>query len=442
MRKSVLIVFFLAFWLGVFCQVSSQEALNFASQKGFLIGSETAEILPNAQITHSKEPYWVVAVMYGESLNVLIPIKAKDKAEVPADEASRRALIKTGFVLRSYASFKDSLVKQDKWLFTSANVSFLNQLAVDLGNEHFDLETVKSELNKHPDLQGSLAIQDDIIDVQNNLDKLKVGIQAAGKAIDSAREWEAPYLNKPDTNSIDNLEKNFDSATQKIALLQAQKNDYLTALEKVRQEIAQTDLPIDTKKSLQNLLDYPASLQRIAGIITYGTSFEESLQGIFDNVRVKREDLLKSLASRIERNNAYQILFGESQLLIERTNGRYSTLQEAADSILDPEVELLWKEENELQLLRESWKSAQSYYNSQQYSLAIQAGGKAMNSAVRVFKGGFKSQNPPPGPDTNLLITGIIVLVVIIIIIYALRNRGKLMSLVSPQEVENDEYKY
>ena len=431
MNKSIFIAVFLLVFGVVFSAVSSQQAVNFVSGS-LVFEGETTEILPNVQIEHARQKYWVVSVVAGESLNALVPVGAKEPAEIARTPAEKRELIRTAFVLRIYSQLKDSLVKQDQWVFSTVNSRFLEQAAGDAGEERFDLATVRSEVNKYPEIQGGIDL------VQEYLDDLKIGIEAAAKKTGGVVELETAYLGKPDTNSLNNLKQEFDEATKSFEETEALLNKYLAELDKVKQAVAQTDLSIDTKRSLQNLLAAPTRLQRLPVFIASSALFGEKLQEIFDNALGRRDTLLANLETRIEKSKAFQALFGSNQELIEKTNGNYSTLKEAVDSIFSPELEQQWKEQNELAKLKEDWKKAQAYYSSVDYSRALQFAKGSSNSAIRIYREGFKEPEQQ-GINTALLFNGIIILVVLLIILYAAKNRKKLFALVS-EPFEGKEY--
>lgn len=427
MIKIIFIPFFLAFFASLsYAEVSGQEAIDFVSLKNnFLFDGETPEILPNAQIEYARQKYWVVSIVSGNSLNALIPVTAGTTAEIARTASEKRELTRAAFVLRSYTLLKDSLAKQDQWVFSTVNSRFLQQLAGELNDERFDLATARSELKQYPEIQGGMDL------VQEKLDSLKTSIEVASKKTSVIVELESTYFNQPDINSLGNLKQEFDDATKSFGNMRGLLNGYLSELDKVKQAVAQTTLSIDTKRSLANLLAAPLRLQRLPSMIASAALFEEKLQEIFDSALARMYTLLANLDTRIERNTAFQLLFGSNQELIGKTKGEYSTLKGIVEGIFSPQLESLWKEQSELAKLREDWKKAQAYYNSGDYSLAAQFAKSSANSAIRVYRAGFREQQPEQGSNTALLINGIIFLVLLLIILYAFRNRKKLLSLVS-----------
>ncbi len=424
MRKIIILAFF-AFLLPVAsAAVSSQEAVNLVSST-LLFENESTEILPSVLIGYLNQKYWVVSVVSGESLNSLVPVSSKDPADVAKTPSERRELVRTAFIIRNYSQLKESLAKQGKWVFSSTDSRFLQQLAADLGDERFDLETARTELSQYPDIQGSIDL------LQEGLSRLKQQAELLSKETDGLIEFESAFMRTPDTNSVNSFKAEFDAITGAHEETERLMNAYVSGLDKVKQEVAQTKLDIDTKRSLSNLLSSPQRLQGFSSMISNAALFEEKLQEIFDNALARRDTLTANLGTRIEKNKAFQALYGTSQGLIEKTNGDYSTLEEAVNSIFAGEFEPLWKEQNELAKLKEGWKKAQAYYNAGNYGLAVQLSASAKNSAIKIYRAGFKEPEKQTGINTGLLINGIIVLVVLLILLFALRNRKKLYSLVS-----------
>jgi hypothetical protein len=241
---------------------------------------------------------------------------------------------------------------------------------------------------------------------------------------------------------VDRIKKDFDEAIEGIKEAETLYSSYLSELDKVRQSIAQTELSIETKRSIGNLLGTPKELQGLKSMTAAATFFQDELQKLFDNALATRDTLLANLETRIEKSIAFQELFGSNSELIEKTNGDFSTLKGIADYILSPELGekgLVWKEESELVKLKENWKKAQAYYNAGNYSLAEQFARQATASALKIFKQGFQEIEQEGGANISLLINWAIVLVVLLIILLAARNRKKLLALVS-EPLEGREY--
>jgi hypothetical protein len=274
--------------------------------------------------------------------------------------------------------------------------------------------------------------------VKSDLDALRISVEDANEKIDEAIEEEQAYLSKPDTNGLDDWKMVMDDATQTIALTQDFLNNYFSELDKVKQAVAASDKDIDEKRSLQNLLDAPRQTQSISTFTGSANLMETEIQKIFDNAIIQREDLISNLNTRVARNDAYSQLFGANQLLIEKSNGDYSSLDQAVNSILSDELEFFWKEENEVTKLKENWRKAEAYYNQGNYALAEQFGKRTHTSAIRIYISGFKEQEEDTGPNYALLVNGIILVFIVLIVLYAIRNRKKLLALTSQED--SDEY--
>jgi hypothetical protein len=436
MNRRILIALFLAVLVvNTGAPISSQKAVNFVSlENDFLFEGENTEIFPNVQIRRGSESYWVVSILSGDTISTLIPLKGDSIPQIPVLESENRVLIKTGYVLRSYQLLKENLVQQNQWIFTTSTENDLRGLVDQLRDERFDLQTSRVQLVDYPEIQGGIDL------VLEDVDELRLALEATAVSIDGMREIESAYFRKPDTNSLSDLQDSFEQTVGDTAISRQLFTNYLSELDLVQQAVAQTDLTIDTKTSLQNLLapdNQPVRLQTITTTARNGEFFIEELQKIFDTATAQRENLLANLKTRVEKNNAFSVLFGTDAELIERTNGAYTNVEEAVEDIFSEDKQPFWKEQNEVIELRENWKKAESFYRNGDYTLAEQHGDRSQRSIIRIFKTGFAEIEQETGPNTTLLVNGIIILVILLIVVYVARNRGKLLGIVSQND---DEY--
>jgi len=414
--------------------ISSQEAIDFATkQNNFLYSGETAEIFPNSQIRNKGTRYWVITVLSSGSLAGFIPVNSSNSPGLPDSSIARRELIKTAYALRYEKQLNDSSSKQGTWIFDAKNVKFFSDLAQDLKNEKVDLTTVKTGLDGFPSLQN------DADALSSGLDSLHPIASQISDSLREATSFETSFLAGPDTNKLRLFEQKFQDGFDLINELEAERQAYLADKESLRQSIALTDLPIETKKSLYSLANVPNSLQQFGSKVSLAIDLEESLSEVFDNSQSNLDTLTTGLATREKRNSAFQALYGRDEDVLEAT--QQPSLSRLFNVLQAEENIFLWENQDSLAEAGENWEKAEAFYESGSFKQAENFAARAKGPALRVYADGPKEQQTVFDPST--FYTGIILLIIVLIILYAIRNRGKLKALVSreDQEVELNDWK-
>ncbi|MDD5148794.1 MAG: hypothetical protein PHH08_05005 [Candidatus ainarchaeum sp.] len=405
-----------------FAAISSQEALDFASKtNNFLLQGESAEISPNVKISSQSKAYWAVAITGGDSLTGLVPVSA-DSAAIPDSKTLRKDLIKTGYFLYNFDNLKKNAVQQDQWIFNSLNSKRMNDLALRLQSEaSLDLSTVEAELKDSP------ALLTLITKIKSGLGEMNKGAAQLSRDISDAGAYENSFYNNPDTAALDTLKAKFDNVFSEIEELDAKKTVYVLDSDKLKQGIAQTSLPIETKKSLGSLASPPAELAYLSAISTASTNLNESISNAFDDSIAHSQTLADNLETRIKRNSSYQVMYGQDNAIIDKTG--YQSLSDLIIYILAEENADEWQNSEQVSLLRENWQKATAYFKNGNFETASSFAEKAKKNALAIYTDGFAEQKP--AINTDLLITAAVLIIAVLIIIVILRNRGKLASLVS-----------
>jgi len=423
--------------------ISAQEAIDFATkQNNFVYSGENPEDFKAIRITDSGKGYWVIIIPSGNSIKGIIPVLDSQSPILPNSLIARGNLIETAYFLWNYASLKTDVAEQAKqvglnlWLFDAASVSDFLQLSADLKNEKTDLTTVKSELKDFPELQQ------DVDSLILMLDEMRALADALSDSLLETASLQTRFENEPDTNSLEEFEKIVDGGFNMVDELETllihdpdeKQQSYFEKLEELRQDIAKTDLQLETKQGLNALANVPNSVQKFNSKTNFFVSLEDRLDQIFINTHSSKIDALSAdLATREKRNTAYLVLYARDEEIYEKTG--QPSLNALFSVLLSNDYYYDWSDQAELAEAKADWEKAVSYYETGAFQPAGQYAAKAKTSGIKVYEAGLKEDES--GINNELIINGIIVLVVAFIAIYAIKNRGKILGAISQKEEEN-----
>ena len=309
----------------------------------------------------------------------------------------------------------------------------MNDLALKLQSEaSLDLTTIEAEIKTSPDLTATVA------KMKAELNTMSQKASALSKGILDASAFENSFYNNPDTSTLQTLKTKLDNVFASAKELDSERTAYLTDVQKLQQGIGKTALAIETKKSLGSLANAPQELAYLSAISNSSISLEENISRSFEDATARSQTLTDNLDTRIKRNNSYQVLYGQDNKIIEKT--QYQSLSTLAEFILAEENSDLWKNQEEVSTLRENWQKATAYFKNGNFETAMTFAEKAKKSALVVFEAGYAEETPII--NTDLLVTAAVIIIAFLIIIVILRNRGKFASLVSGNtEDEKFEFK-
>jgi len=424
--------FLIALALLVLCSqafaISAQDAINFATkQNNFLYGGESVEIFPNVRIENKNRDYWVITVLNGNTLTGFIPVYDKTPS-LPDSEIARRELIKTAYVLRNEKQLAESSARQGLWLFDASNVKFFSDLSQDLKNERVDLTTIKTSLGGFSSLQG------EVDDLTEQLDEMWPLAGEISQLLLETSSFESDFAANPDTNELKGLERKFTDSFELMDGLEAERSKYLADLDSLRQAIALTNLPLETKQGLNSLANVPTSLQQFGSKMTLAVDLEEKLEAIFNGAAANVDSLVLDLSTRERRNNAMQALFGTDAEILEKTG--QASLEQLITLLLNEDYFFMWNNQEDLANAKGDWDKAKGFYEAGSFEQAEKNAESSKKYALEVYSAGTKEPEQPF--DTDLLFTGVVLLIIAVIIIYALKNRDKISGLVSGEKGEDE----
>jgi len=427
MPKRFLVVLAFLLFFGQAFAFSAQDAINFATkQNNFLYPGESAEVFPNVRLGHEGDDYWVVTFLSGGSLAGFAPVLDSSSPKLPEGKIARRELIKAAYVLRYVQKLDSSSRQQQIWLFDAANAKYFNDLSMDLKNERVDLTTVKASLDGYPGLQAQVDF------LNSQLGEMYPLAADVSDALQASSAFNAGFAAEPDTNGLNRFRESFQDVFGLVAGLDSLRSVYLQELDTLRQAIAVTDLPFETKQGLNGLANIPNSFQQFSSKSDNAVYLEEKLDEVFESAFAKVDGLSSDLETREKRNEAFQALFGRDDEILEETGE--GSLGSLFGVLLDDYYIYLWNEQEELSNAQENWEKAKAFYESGSFEQAEDYAIRAKGPALRVFAAGLSDEGPVFDP--SILFGGAILLIVLLIILYLLRNRDKVAGLVSSSEEE------
>jgi hypothetical protein len=435
MAKKLLICLVLLFFSSQCFAVGSSEAINFVENTNHLLsGDESAVIFPVVRVSHSRQDYWVVSIISNDSVTGFAPVLDKREMEIAKGKLARSRLIKTMHYLRLYSSLKDDFSKQGTWVFNNLDVEFFNSLSSELKNERVDLTTIDSELDGYASLQLMSE------DLKGQLTVMSLLVVDIADEMNEFKATEAKFFSDPDTNSLNNFVDALDTVFASLKSFDAKRADYLGDLDKLKQGVAQTDLSVESKRSLNTLANVPQKMMEVSSRLNNAVNLQEKTDEALTNVLNQNSELVQDLDLRENRSSAWLKIYGFDEEILEETSKKnlnnVDSLSTLIEIVLNEQYLYQWKEQKEVLLLQESWSKARAYYENGSFDSAESFANESKKHAVKIFKADLAEQEPVV--NTDLLVTGAVLLIIAIIIIYILKNRDKLSSLVSAPEQEEE----
>jgi hypothetical protein len=432
MSRLPLLLLALLVLLGGCFAVSGAEAVNFVEKTNhFLFEGEYAEIYPVVRISHNGQKYWVVSVLSGGSITGFIPVEDSKEMRLPEGKLARKRLVKTAHYLRLYDKLKGDFSRQGAWVLKNTDIDFFNALANELKSERVDLTTIGSELGGYSSLQIMVA------GLREQLDSLRSLAEETAAKMGEFKGLESDFFSKPDTNSLDDFVGALDAVFRSVESFDSARAAYLADLDELKQGIAQTELGVESKRSLNALASVPLKMIEASSRITNALNLQEKTDEAYSTAMNQSDDFVQNLAVREKRSTAWLAIYGFDNDIIEAVKLQgVNSLQSLVELILDESYLYQWREQNTVSMLQESWSKTTAYFDNGSFDSAKQFAEKSKKQALKIFKGGFAEPEKPI--NTDLLISGVVLLIVVLFILYAVRNREKLSSLIIQPESEEE----
>lgn len=389
------------------------------------------------EITLDDESYYVVKVLVAEEFVGFIALQ-KEKEEVIEGEVTVKQLFKTTDFIIQYSEFKKE-VKENPyadWFITKGKIA--KNLADSLKNEENDLVIVDNQLN---DPTASEMISE----LKTLLATLATKTLLLAESMNNANNLEISFLSKPyvdgELELNLSLQEVFSSATE----LDADFIEYQSKTDSLKKYIGQLDLPIESKKSLNNVLDLPENFGLISSWAYNASDFENSIDAVYNKASSNAIDLTNAFKIRLEMAETYSVLYGENSQIKKEFGSKYESIEKAVSFILSPENFYKWQRQDLVSKMQKDWQDAEKFFKKNQFDKAKNSANKAKSNALSLHKAGFIAEEPTEQPLINyeLLFTGVLAIIILLIVLILIRRRKKLAEFLKKEEEEGvDVYKW
>lgn len=412
-------------------EISAKDAENYVSGEYFLDEGEAVAVYPQVQIQSSSEKYWVVSITSGNALVDFVPLTSTTPTTVVELEITQRNLFKTAYFLREFTKIENTYsLDSDAWIFTSFNAKFMQDLSNDLSTEKVDLSSVKTELSSKPSLESSVDL------LSSKLSSMGAAATSISSKISDAIDKKNSFLAEPDVNVLNDLRADMDEIFSDLKSFDEGRQQYMADLSELQLEISKlTALPLQTRKALTTISAPPIRLARISTLATNSAELQQQITDIYNDAVSKADVFAGNLETRMKKNNVYKKIYAVDKDLSTKTD--FTTLYQAAETILSENNRSLWADEEAVVKLETGWNTLKAYLRDKQYDLADSSVKTVRDYVISIYTGGYKQDDDKT--DTTWLFYAIAGLIGLVIVIYIIRNRGKFLSLMRVGEGEDGE---
>ena len=437
-----------SFWISVFAffmllsgavvtAISANDAVGYVVRDGhYLLTGETHQV-PISPTTYDSKKYWVIPVVSGEDIITYFPVK-NEKAELQTHRPTNRELFKTADILREFNVEKEKISKSQTtdWFFTNFYVLVFNELSTDFSNEIFELNIIDTTLNDKEVSAQISKIKPLATAISQKSNDISQKINAAAMA-------ESDFFSAPTPEKADSLQNSFNDVFDSILELNSLALDYRDRVTPLKQAISVLDADAAAKEHTIKLSSPPTSFNNIGKYATSSIELSQGIKAIYSNVSSRSDALLNEFESRIKRNDAFDVLYGENEKLKSATNSEIVQIQKGVETILSEDNRPYWKNQELIKTLDSKWSQAQRAFNSRDYDSSILLAGKVIDDIVAIYNQGFTETQPKPIISQDLLFQLIVGLVVLLALLFIYSRRDKIINFgkETEQEVEINAWK-
>lgn len=433
MRKQFLLALLVTFSAAFVHAVSGVDAVDFIVSSNYFLYDGETYTPPNVAIKHGDKSYWVVPVTSGNDVITYFAVDSETGA-LSESRAVNRSLFEVADSLRELQLLKSSLSPSSgiDWLFTQKYQTIFNEMALNLNDSVFQLNTVEATLMAN-------NITADVSEQRNKLLSMSLVAGELSSKISEASVAENSFFTAPSTETFSKAKESYSTVFSMIEQLNAMSLSYQSSLSKLNALIAVSALDIQTKAQLQAILRLPPSLAALRNYNLDSTQLAQALDTRFSSTTLRLDSLLEQLDNRIAKDRAHKLLYAENEKLKKETG--FESLQKAKATILAPENKSLWENQAKVVELERGFSSAESYYSKKMFAEAEKAALKAIDDAAAVYKKGRKGQRQPgQGVSQDLLFKVAAILLGVLVLLYVFNNRGKLGGMMSGKKEELELY--
>ena len=429
MQKEAVLAFVFLIILASFSYGYSASEIEKYVFDNFYFLKQNEKLSAEFLIQHAKQKYWILSIKSNDEIVTFLAFPDVKNPKPEKDKETNRKLFYLAFLLLKFQQLENEFLQQRNWFFTLNNANAFKNLAQLLQNEKVSLQIVENEIST-----------ENIAKLSNELTLLAAKANQIATATENAIKAKNEIFNNPSTDRIGEFESYFymqdkDNLYALLQNFQQLATDYVTlSVALAKKDIANSDLQPATKEQLMHILDAPFSLATINQYVNSLLANKQSLDKLFSLLHSAKnpvDSFVEEFKSRRERHYAYIALYAEKQELKKITNGRISTLPQAAAEILDYKVRPLWKDQQAVISFESKYKQAESAFEREDYKVAESLAKEALKKAVSVYKHGFKKE------ERGFFSVELIVALAIILLLILFRK--KIISLFKKEEEEGYE---
>ncbi|MCR4368946.1 MAG: hypothetical protein NUV67_03505, partial [archaeon] len=317
------------------------------------------------------------------------------------------------------------------WVFTQKYQSIFSEISIQLNDEVFQLNTVEATLEDE-------GLESNLSSLKNELRAMSLLASELPGKISAAASAENEFVTNPSPDTFANMQGEFSGVYDSVDELNSGRLAYQSGVDKLKQEISLAPIDAQTKSQLFAILQVPTGLASVGNYNLDAAQIKSSFESALSASSLKMDALLDELENRVEKNEAYNLIWGDNEDIKKGTE--YISLFEAQSSILSEDNKARWKDQKKVKELEQNYARATRFYNSRNFGESLEYANESINNAVNIYKAGFMEQiyAPAISQDSLFLLAG--ALLAILIILYVVNNRGKLGKMVAGEDTEIDIY--
>ncbi|QQR92424.1 MAG: hypothetical protein IPJ89_04700 [Candidatus Iainarchaeum archaeon] len=399
------------------------DAEGLIQQGNYLEQNERAAVYKSLPQTSGNQTYWVVSVTLNDSLKLLVPLNDLDSKLVDKGNL-RNELVSANVLVQRLGVVKGST----QWLISLTTANKLEELANALENETFDVDVVVNGI----DSPNSATLRTNIAGLKSKLSTMSSELKDASAQIRELVQDETQLFNvEIDTEKVLDLESDYLGVYDKIASVKEKASEYDGVVAQFKNSIAQLDdVEAQTKTQLIGLLSPLASNQSITGAIApYASISADNQQRVsteYASLAAKTTNYNAELEKRVARVQSYAAIYLEDTAFKSQTT--YSTLEQAAKTILSEQNKPQWKNQSEVNKLATLWTQVQDQFKKAQYATALETAAKAKASARMIKRDGIQVARDEPFNLSSAIITALALILGGFAVILILKNVAKKMQ--------------
>ncbi|HZX20700.1 MAG TPA: hypothetical protein VFF13_06850 [archaeon] len=414
--------------------VTSGDAVNFVvNSNNFLFEGETYSP-PNVALEFEEKEYWVIPLTSGSKVTTYFPVEV-ESGEISISRATNRGVFEVADNLRNLQELKASISANPgvEWVFTQQYKTIFSEMALQLNDEIFQLNTVETTL-KDEGMNVNLSA------LKSQLSKMSKSSSDLSEKISVASAAENDFVARPSLQSFEELKDSFESVFSSIDELNSDALTYISDVDKFKQQISVANIDAQTKSQLFSILSVPESIKSLRDYNSYSSQIKETFDSLIKDSGLVRDSLLDELENRFEKNTTYVLIWGDNEKLDK--NSRFPSLFEAYRFILNEENKPLWENQVKVRSFEDNYSRAERFYNERNFERSQEYALKAIDDAIAIDKAGSIQNNPNTSlfsQDQLFLFAGI--LIAGLVVLYLINNRGKLGGMIQGKGDEIDVYK-